>query len=185
MEYEGFYNEMAQWKEDKQWIMAIYPHTVPIAKQTVKEQLQKLKKDLFILGKNKDEAKKVAFHSGNTVEQIELIELCIHLLADTFEKERIVRKEFNWCQKYLNFSFTSKKRQKDVSEVKIIPITNFIEFNRAGFAPCIWHEEKTPSMKYYSRTNTVYCFGCAEGGDVVDVFMKLQGVSFNEAIKML
>lgn len=80
-----------------------------------------------------------------------------------------------------------KKRIVDdtIEELKRVPITDYIEFNPAGFAHCKWHNEKTPSMKYYEDTNTVYCFGCGESADVIKVVRHLNNCSFLEALKIL
>jgi hypothetical protein len=73
----------------------------------------------------------------------------------------------------------------DVEQVKDIPITDYVDFNRSGFANCIWHNEKTPSMKYYKKNNRVHCFGCGVGGDVIDVVMALNDCDMKEALKTL
>lgn len=72
----------------------------------------------------------------------------------------------------------------DISELKKVPITTFVAF-RGGFAKCLWHTERTPSMKYFKDSNTVHCFGCSINGDVVDVVQKINSCSFKEAIKIL
>jgi len=51
-------------------------------------------------------------------------------------------------------------------------------------ANCPFHEDKSPSFYLYP-TNTFYCFGCQENGDVIKLAMHLHGVSFREAIKLL
>lgn len=58
-----------------------------------------------------------------------------------------------------------------------------IEMNRARFANCPFHNDKTPSMKLYDRY--FKCFGCNEGGDIFALVMKLCGVSFQEALKRI
>lgn len=69
---------------------------------------------------------------------------------------------------------------------KNVPITNFMEFNRSGFTNCLWHSEKTGSLKYNKKLNRVYCFGaCGKGYDVVDVVQKMFNYSFSEAINFL
>jgi hypothetical protein len=74
----------------------------------------------------------------------------------------------------------------DIATIKQIPITNYIEFNRAGFACCLWHSpDKSPSMKYYPKDNHVHCFSCGKSGDVIDVFQQLHSCSFREAVKQL
>lgn len=50
---------------------------------------------------------------------------------------------------------------------------------------CPFHNEKTPSFYLYSETNTFYCFGCQEHGDVITLTMALYGISFKEAVVML
>ena len=71
----------------------------------------------------------------------------------------------------------------DLVKARQRPITDFIEFNRAGMALCLWHNDNKPSMKYYDKTNQVHCFSCGKHGDVIDVVMQQRGVSFKEALK--
>ena len=77
-----------------------------------------------------------------------------------------------------------------VIAAKAVPITNFVQFNRQGYAPCLWHQEKTASMFYNKETrskfpNTVKCFGCGAMGDPIDVVMALHNYDFNEAVKFI
>jgi hypothetical protein len=74
----------------------------------------------------------------------------------------------------------------DIAKIKQIPITNYIDFNKGGFAKCIFHSpDKTPSMKYYPKNNTVHCFSCGKSGDVIDVFGQLNSCDFKTAIYQL
>lgn len=59
------------------------------------------------------------------------------------------------------------------------------ELNRAGFICCPFHAEKTPSLKYYADGKRWKCFGCGEGGSVIDFVMRLFSMSFNEAAAKL
>lgn len=56
--------------------------------------------------------------------------------------------------------------------------------NRSGFICCPFHEEKTPSLKLF-RDNHWHCFGCREGGSVIDFVMKLFNLRFPEAVVRL
>lgn len=55
--------------------------------------------------------------------------------------------------------------------------------NRSGFMLCIFHDEKTPSMKLYP--DHFYCFGCGKYGDITDFVMQVFGFSKHEALEML
>jgi DNA primase catalytic core len=50
---------------------------------------------------------------------------------------------------------------------------------------CPFHEEETASMKITPSNNLFHCFGCGEGGSVIDWVMKTQGVSFRHAVELL
>jgi hypothetical protein len=75
--------------------------------------------------------------------------------------------------------------ESDIQNAKAVPITNYIEFRRDSKAKCIWHSERSGSMHYYPKTNTVHCFGGGQSGDVVDVIQQLNGVEFRDAVRFL
>lgn len=56
------------------------------------------------------------------------------------------------------------------------------EWGRSGFMRCPFHEEKTASFKVYADGKRFKCFGCGEGGTVIDFVMKLFGIGFRQAI---
>ena len=45
--------------------------------------------------------------------------------------------------------------------------------------------EKTPSCNYYPENNSYYDFGASEGGDSIDLYMKIYGCDFKEAVNSL
>uniref|UniRef100_UPI00386535E3 CHC2 zinc finger domain-containing protein n=1 Tax=Ruminococcus sp. TaxID=41978 RepID=UPI00386535E3 len=63
-------------------------------------------------------------------------------------------------------------------------ICNFYGFqpNRAGFITCPFHSEKTASLKIYANGRRFKCFGCGEGGSVIDFVMKIENLPFKGAI---
>jgi DNA primase len=73
----------------------------------------------------------------------------------------------------------------DLTSLKKIPISQFIKLSKDNSARCLWHEEKTPSMKYYPDTNSLYCFGCGSYGDIISVIQKLENCSFKVAVAYL
>ena len=58
--------------------------------------------------------------------------------------------------------------------------------NRAGFLHCPFHSgDRGASLKIYPATDSWYCFGCGEGGDVIDFVAKMERCGFAEALKRL
>ena len=72
-----------------------------------------------------------------------------------------------------------------IRRARTVPITEYIKVNNQGFASCVAHSEKTPSMKYYKKNNKVKCFGCSFNGDTIDVVQKIFNLSVGEAIKKI
>ena len=54
--------------------------------------------------------------------------------------------------------------------------------NRAGFAVCPFHNDRTPSMKVDAR---FHCFGCGADGDVIDFVARLHGMGARPAAEKL
>ncbi|WP_086665890.1 DNA primase [Lentzea kentuckyensis] len=50
---------------------------------------------------------------------------------------------------------------------------------------CPFHDEKTPSFNVRPSHGTFHCFGCGEGGDVIAFVMKVEHLSFVEAVERL
>ncbi len=50
---------------------------------------------------------------------------------------------------------------------------------------CPFHEETQGSFTVYADTDRWYCFGCGEGGDVLDFLQRTEGLSLPEAIRRL
>lgn len=74
--------------------------------------------------------------------------------------------------------------QLDIEDV----VSSYISVKREGKnkkALCPFHSEKTPSMVIYPDTQSFYCFGCGAGGDAISFVMRIENLSYVEAIKQL
>ena len=76
---------------------------------------------------------------------------------------------------------TSRIRIEDV----IGRIVSLRPSSRGYMGLCPFHGEKTPSFHVYTDTQTYYCFGCHEAGDIFTFTMKTQGMTFPEALEAL
>lgn len=89
---------------------------------------------------------------------------------------------------YLNpviVDYSSKIIDGDIERAKEVPMNTLIDFNRAGFAICLFHNERTASMKWWKKHNVVKCFSCGEAADTIKVYRKLNNSSFREAVENL
>ena len=50
---------------------------------------------------------------------------------------------------------------------------------------CPFHDEAEGSFTVYGDSERFYCFGCGEGGDVLDFIQRVEGLSLSEAIARL
>ena len=53
------------------------------------------------------------------------------------------------------------------------------------WAPCPFHQEKTPSFHVDDRKGFYYCFGCQAKGDAITFVKEIENVSFIEAVEIL
>ena len=50
---------------------------------------------------------------------------------------------------------------------------------------CPFHDERSPSFHVRPQVGRYHCFGCGEGGDVIDFVQKVDGLGFTEAVEYL
>ncbi|HEX3409188.1 MAG TPA: CHC2 zinc finger domain-containing protein, partial [Candidatus Binataceae bacterium] len=63
-----------------------------------------------------------------------------------------------------------------------------VRLKRAGrnfVGLCPFHNEKTPSFSVNAERGFFHCFGCGAGGTVFDFVMKVEGLTFPEALQSL
>jgi DNA primase len=85
-------------------------------------------------------------------------------------------------------------RDADIAEVRERTridevVGEYVALRRAGADSlkglCPFHDEKSPSFHVRPGHGTFHCFGCAEGGSVVDFVMKIEHLGFAEAVARL
>jgi len=63
----------------------------------------------------------------------------------------------------LNKKFQSKKYSGSILKIA----EDYGLKIRGNKARCPFHADTDPSLKFYPNTNSFYCFGCQEGGDII------------------
>ncbi len=69
-------------------------------------------------------------------------------------------------------------------------IGEYVRLKKSGAGPrfvglCPFHGEKTPSFSVHGGHQFFYCFGCQEKGDVFSFVMKIEGLDFAAALKLV
>jgi DNA primase len=80
-----------------------------------------------------------------------------------------------------NFAQTVKQ-QADIVRI----MGEYVKLRKSGAnwsALCPFHKEKSGSFYLYPGTASYYCFGCHEHGDVFSFVMKMETLSFPEAVR--
>ena len=76
----------------------------------------------------------------------------------------------------------SVKQQADIVRI----LAEYVKLRKSGAnwsALCPFHKERSGSFYVYPGTASYYCFGCHEHGDVFSFVMKMDSVSFPEAVR--
>src|SRR5439155_14018916 len=77
------------------------------------------------------------------------------------------------------------KSAVDISSV----VGEYVRLKKSGtqryVGLCPFHNEKSPSFTVHAVLQFYKCFSCGVGGDVLDFVMKIEGITFYEALKHL
>ncbi len=85
-------------------------------------------------------------------------------------------------------------RRSDIDEIRARTniadiVGDYVTLKSAGVGSlkglCPFHDEKSPSFNVRPSAGYFHCFGCGEGGNVFDFLMKIDHVTFPEAVERL
>ncbi|HHX40743.1 MAG TPA: DNA primase, partial [Armatimonadetes bacterium] len=67
-------------------------------------------------------------------------------------------------------------------------VSQYVTLKRRGrnlVGLCPFHTEKTPSFSVFPERQSWHCFGCGEGGNVFTFLMRIDHLTFPEAVERL
>jgi DNA primase len=67
-------------------------------------------------------------------------------------------------------------------------VSEYVSLKKSGtnfLGLCPFHSEKTPSFNVNPTKEIFHCFGCGVGGDAFSFIMRIEGLTFPEAVKLL
>jgi DNA primase len=85
------------------------------------------------------------------------------------------------------------RSRADIQEIKsrldiVSIISRYVALSPSGSGMkgrCPFHKDDTPSMTVSPEKGLWHCFGCGEGGDAIAFYMKMERLSFVEAVRRL
>ena len=86
--------------------------------------------------------------------------------------------------RYIDEIIEEIRQNNDVVDI----ISQYVHLTRKGrnyFGLCPFHNEKSPSFSVSPDRQIFHCFGCGVGGNVYTFLMKIEGITFKEALEQL
>jgi hypothetical protein len=153
--------------------------TFPEAETITKSLIREYRRALGEIRKLQTTIKELCFEKVRSPKNLELL---TDMAIAAYGKV----KEQQWYEKQIK-RLEKISTTQNYKNVKDIPISNFIELNRANKCRCPFgtHEDKDGSFTYYPQSNSFYCFGCNVGGDIITFIQQLHKCSFREALNIL
>jgi hypothetical protein len=171
-------------------LIEMFPGAEMAAKRGIAERIRVLKKEIAGRVGRQDFLLEIwGKWSGESYHR-EMLEILEKEMDEYVEERETEIKRLSYQKRYLTTGDPISPGMTGVTQdlvrrAKEMPITNYIKFNSQQKAKCIWHEEKSPSLHYNKKGNTIYCFSCTKYADVIGVVMAQQGLTFPDAVKRI
>jgi len=101
-------------------------------------------------------------------------------------RSHVFGKTKSWKRTKRHITYDVKDIKDKIDIVKLI--NAYVDLQQSGSCyqgVCPFHRENHPSFTVYPETRSWYCFGCGEGGDVIDFIRLIEDLDFNQALRKL
>lgn len=197
-EDHAFYFELeSEWKKslpkysDKE-LLEIFPETKEIIPKKIKECKRTIRR--------KENEVVAALKSMQALNPDGFSKWFCEEVIKLFLMPSLVKLEKNLCKLNNMQNLLNPSEQKNdhyefrekIEKAKQFPIEELarsklelIQVGRNWKGLCPFHNEKTPSFYLFSDSNRYKCFGCNNGGSIIDLTMALYECDFKTAVMML
>jgi DNA primase len=171
---------------DKEWL-EIFPE----AKEVVPQKIHELEQEEGQLKKSiKDKFKNINKISDEFLRWLQTKWVEINEVNDLITIKKHISKLKGYLPVFKGRVLSERITEEQKQKALLVPIESLLKqnFRKNGttlVGLCPLHEEKHPSFYIYLENNTFYCFGCSQGGDVINLTRLLYGFSFKEAVEYL
>ena len=174
---------------ESEWL-EIFPEVIEIIPEKIKEWSDRRKELEDQLKERKNDLKSNSKNEFDYWFGREWLKLT--LLREMIETEKHINRLKNLLPSNKSPSYEFKLSQESIDKAKLVRIVDLISHDlhlkkhgKNYFASCPFHTEKTPSFCIYPESNSFYCYGCNQSGDVITYAMIINNLNFKEAVSWL
>ncbi len=177
--------------------LKIFPEAIRPARRGLKEKLKRAKQEILDINRQQEEYYDKVISQAHFSEQAEIKEESDREFDEMRKAGERKIKGIMFGLSYLNEMEGKGEAltgngvsEADIARAKEVPIEgvytgHLSKHSKLAVGKCPFHQEKTGSFTIYLDQNSWWCYGCQEGGSVVDFVMKQNGVDFLTAVKQL
>lgn len=169
-------------------LLKLFPEAIQLLAAKITEWMQELNNLIDSTRKELASLYKLTPNNAERLIRRELLKISYGQKLDRIVHHlaRLKRLQFRAEGKVAKGQLTDDQIQHALT----VPIENILnQHYRKGSGTlvglCPFHNEKHPSFYIYTKTNSCWCYGCCQGGDVISFIRILYGYSFKQAVQYL
>ena len=164
----------------KEW-MGIFPEAKEYLESDLDLQLKNIDELTIVYNKESDKVNALKEEQSKEFWQ-SVVDYFIG--GEITKSEKRIKEIDRYLQIISGIPVEGRITREDIERAKEHPFDQLIDFKN-NFAICPFHNEKTPSLHWNKKNNTIHCFGCVKNWDTIAFIRETQGLSFPQAVNVL